>query len=260
MGFRFFKRVKVLPGVTLNLSKSGVSVSVGPQGAKVTVGSGGANLTLGIPGTGLYWTGKLGDVLGGDKDKESPAQAGAAARPAAEQAWLEGVTALEQERFAEALGPLEQAWSEREQLRGARSKLSVTLPVTPEIVLALVPDRRGAGLAYAECLQAQDRRDEAVTVLTTLRAEADAPVVRAAMAEIELERNDPAAALAACGRSRDPVVGLYRARALLVAGRAEEALTEADKIRQAAPEALRADLDEVAQAARDLAADPRAPS
>jgi tetratricopeptide (TPR) repeat protein len=257
MGFRFFKRVKVLPGVTLNLSKSGVSVSVGPQGAKVTVGSGGANLTLGIPGTGLYWTGKLGDVLGGEPDKDSPK---GAARPEAEQAWQDGVAALEQERFADALLPLAQAWDQREQLRGARSKLSVTMPITPEIVLALVPDRKGAGLAYAECLQAQDRRDEAVAVLTTLRAEADAPVVRAALAEIELERNDPAAALAACGRSRDPVVGLYRARALLVAGRAEEAIAEATKIREAAPESLRDDLDEVAQAARDLAADPRAPS
>jgi tetratricopeptide (TPR) repeat protein len=256
MGFRFFKRVKVLPGVTLNLSKSGVSVSVGPQGAKVTVGPKGANVTLGIPGTGLYWTGKLGDVLGSEPDDKATGTE----RPAAEQAWLEGVTALEEERFADALLPLAQAWDQREQLRGARSKLSVTLPITPEIVLALVPDRKGAGLAYAECLQAQERRDEAVTVLGTLRTEADAPVVRAALAEIELERNDPAAALAACGRSRDPVVGLYRARALLVAGKAEEALIEATKIREAAPESLRADLDEVAQAARELAADPRAPS
>lgn len=30
MGFRFFKRLNILPGVTLNLSKSGGSVSVGP--------------------------------------------------------------------------------------------------------------------------------------------------------------------------------------------------------------------------------------
>lgn len=56
MGFRFFKRVNVVPGVTLNLSKSGGSFSVGPQGARLTMGPQGARVTLGIPGTGLYYT------------------------------------------------------------------------------------------------------------------------------------------------------------------------------------------------------------
>jgi tetratricopeptide (TPR) repeat protein len=69
MGFRFFKRMKVLPGVTLNLSKSGGSFSVGPQGARLTVGPQGARVSLGIPGSGLYYTtnfslGKLGKLLG----------------------------------------------------------------------------------------------------------------------------------------------------------------------------------------------------
>lgn len=40
MGFRFSKRVKVLPGLTFNLSKSGLSTTVGPPGAKVTMGHG----------------------------------------------------------------------------------------------------------------------------------------------------------------------------------------------------------------------------
>jgi tetratricopeptide (TPR) repeat protein len=56
MGFRFFKRMNVLPGVTLNLSKSGGSFSVGPQGARLTVGPQGARVSFGIPGTGLYYT------------------------------------------------------------------------------------------------------------------------------------------------------------------------------------------------------------
>jgi len=56
MGFRFFKRVNILPGVTLNLSKSGGSVSAGPHGARVTLGSQGSRVTLGIPGTGLFYT------------------------------------------------------------------------------------------------------------------------------------------------------------------------------------------------------------
>ena len=56
MAFRFFRRKKLFPGVTLNLSKSGASLSFGPRGAKVTVGPKGVRKTVGIPGTGMYWT------------------------------------------------------------------------------------------------------------------------------------------------------------------------------------------------------------
>jgi tetratricopeptide (TPR) repeat protein len=69
MGFRFFKRMNILPGVQLNLSKGGGSISLGPQGAKLTVGTSGARVTFGIPGTGLFYTtnfslGKLGRLFG----------------------------------------------------------------------------------------------------------------------------------------------------------------------------------------------------
>jgi hypothetical protein len=53
---RLWRRVRVAPGVTINLSKSGPSVSVGPRGAKMTFGHGRVRQTLGIPGTGLYAT------------------------------------------------------------------------------------------------------------------------------------------------------------------------------------------------------------
>ena len=56
MGFRFQKRVKILPGVSLNFSKSGVSTSLGPTGAKVTIGHGKVRETVGIPGTGISYT------------------------------------------------------------------------------------------------------------------------------------------------------------------------------------------------------------
>jgi tetratricopeptide (TPR) repeat protein len=69
MGFRFFKRMNILPGVTVNLSKSGGSVSVGPHGARLTLGPQGSRVTLGIPGTGLFYTtnfslGKLRKIFG----------------------------------------------------------------------------------------------------------------------------------------------------------------------------------------------------
>lgn len=56
MGFRFQKRIKVLPGVTLNLSKKGVSTSLGIKGAKVTLGHGQTRTTVGLPGTGISHT------------------------------------------------------------------------------------------------------------------------------------------------------------------------------------------------------------
>lgn len=59
MGFRFWKRVKVAPGVSINFSKSGASLSLGPRGAKVTVGPRGTQTTVGLPGSGLFYTTRL---------------------------------------------------------------------------------------------------------------------------------------------------------------------------------------------------------
>ena len=57
MGYlRIWRRVRVAPGVTLNLSKRGVSTSLGVRGAHVTLGRHGIRRTVGIPGTGIYYT------------------------------------------------------------------------------------------------------------------------------------------------------------------------------------------------------------
>jgi len=57
MGYlRFWRRMKVAPGLTLNFSKSGGSLSFGPRGAKYTVGPRGRRTTVGLPGTGLFYT------------------------------------------------------------------------------------------------------------------------------------------------------------------------------------------------------------
>jgi hypothetical protein len=60
MGFRFQKRISILPGVRINLSKSGASASIGPRGADVNIGAGGITTNAGIPGTGLSYRSKLG--------------------------------------------------------------------------------------------------------------------------------------------------------------------------------------------------------
>jgi len=70
MGFRFFKRIKIIPGVSLNLSKNGFSVSTGPKGAKVTVGSSGKITgSVGIPGTGVYYRETLSSVTNHSNSK-----------------------------------------------------------------------------------------------------------------------------------------------------------------------------------------------
>jgi hypothetical protein len=56
MGFRFRYSFKLLPGVKLNLSKSGLSASLGTRGAWFTLGAKGARATVGLPGTGMSYT------------------------------------------------------------------------------------------------------------------------------------------------------------------------------------------------------------
>ena len=41
MGLSFKKRIKILPGLNINLSKSGLGLSAGPKGAKVSLGADG---------------------------------------------------------------------------------------------------------------------------------------------------------------------------------------------------------------------------
>lgn len=62
MAWSFRKKIKIAPGIHINLSKSGVSTSVGPKGAKVNIGPRGTSLYTNIPGTGVYYRGKISDA------------------------------------------------------------------------------------------------------------------------------------------------------------------------------------------------------
>lgn len=59
MGLRLYRRLNILPGLSLNLSGSGLSASFGPRGAKLTVGPRGVFSSLGLPGTGISYRQKL---------------------------------------------------------------------------------------------------------------------------------------------------------------------------------------------------------
>jgi hypothetical protein len=55
MGWRFQRRKKLLPGVTLNVGKRGGGVSVGRRGARVSASGRGLTATLSLIGTGLAY-------------------------------------------------------------------------------------------------------------------------------------------------------------------------------------------------------------
>jgi hypothetical protein len=59
VGFRFRQRLKVIPGVYLNVSSRGMSVSLGGSGATVNVSRHGTRLTVSVPGTGISYQTRL---------------------------------------------------------------------------------------------------------------------------------------------------------------------------------------------------------
>jgi hypothetical protein len=72
MGLRFWRRVRIIPGLRMNLSRSGVSLSVGRRGMWYTAGPKGQRATLGLPGTGIFWTehSKRGSSFPNENDGE----------------------------------------------------------------------------------------------------------------------------------------------------------------------------------------------
>jgi len=59
MAWSFRRRIKIIPGVHLNFSKSGITTSIGAKGASMTFGKSGNYLNTSIPGLGIYNRQKL---------------------------------------------------------------------------------------------------------------------------------------------------------------------------------------------------------
>ena len=55
MAWRFQRRKKIMPGVTVNVSKRGAGVSVGRRGARLSASRRGLTATLSLIGTGLAY-------------------------------------------------------------------------------------------------------------------------------------------------------------------------------------------------------------
>lgn len=80
MGFRFNKRIKIMPGLTMNVSKSGIGYSAGGKGVRVTKRADGrVTRTISAPGTGLSHT---RTVSGGAAKTSTRTAAPRPARPA----------------------------------------------------------------------------------------------------------------------------------------------------------------------------------
>jgi len=101
MPFRFWRRVRLAPGVTLNLSKSTASLSFGPRGAKYTLSPRGNRATAGLPGTGLFYTvheprpgGRTGAALLPARDRLDLGFFQRLFTPADERALVDGIKAL----------------------------------------------------------------------------------------------------------------------------------------------------------------------
>jgi Protein of unknown function (DUF4236)/Bacterial SH3 domain len=74
VGWRFRRTVKILPGVRLNISRSGVSTTLGPNGASINLGKRGTRTTVGIPGTGISHSSLMSPTSeSGEEQNSSPA-------------------------------------------------------------------------------------------------------------------------------------------------------------------------------------------
>lgn len=89
MTLRFSKRLKIAPGIRLNLSRSGLSASLGGRGAWLTLGRRGARVGVSLPGTGLSYAETLGGPPPAGRPAEAPVVASRRRWP-----WLAGLAAF----------------------------------------------------------------------------------------------------------------------------------------------------------------------
>ena len=71
MGLRFYKSFKILPGVRMNVSKSGISWTLGSKAVKLNTGKRGTYLNLSIPKTGISWRERLDNKISKNKASTS---------------------------------------------------------------------------------------------------------------------------------------------------------------------------------------------
>jgi tetratricopeptide (TPR) repeat protein len=224
MAFRFWRRIRLAPGVTLNLSKSSASVSLGPRGAKYTISPLGNRVTAGLPGTGLFYTmhdrtragaapsqkrlnlGFLQRLLIAPEERrfvdgvkallvgDNPAALSLMEQcpGLADPAWIAGMLSLQAAQLERAEQHLLSALAQVKQLGALSNKYGFVaraqLPVTTDIVAHIGADETGTRLVLAEIAQHQGRLREALQHLERLLVLDPAdPVVQVAFAELVMD-------------------------------------------------------------------------
>lgn len=139
MGFGFRWRVRLLPGVHLNLSKSGPSLSLGR--APLTLNLGGrqhARVTVSAPGTGLSYRTSLGSRSRSSTTDADPGTAVSEAIevPPEDPNW-QPVTPLEGYRFKHPPPPLETSFEQTSAADGGAADETTGPHVGRRIVLIL---------------------------------------------------------------------------------------------------------------------------
>ncbi len=225
MSLRFWQRVRIAPGVTLNLSKSTASLSFGPRGAKYTVSPRGNRATLGLPGSGLFYTIQdrkvaravtptrdklslgffrrlvtspeekafvdgLRALNDGDEDEALSKLEAASELPDA--TWMAGMIRLKQEAFAQACAHLKSALAAGDRLGALFTKYDLspqsTLPIAKDIFAHISPTERGTRLALVELCEASGDAEGAAQHLERLLVIApEDPVVLLSFVQIALD-------------------------------------------------------------------------
>lgn len=226
MPLRFFSRKTLIPGVRLNMSRSGPSISIGPRGLSHTIGPRGRRTTVGLPGTGLHYSMQHGKSKKTAPSKPKP-QASSIdpdlAQAETDRQFLRAVIAFQRGAGPEDLQVLDgmeaadahwvlgmaafrnMAWPKAERhlrsaLRGrdlgelcARNGVTMQMPIeiTPEVTAHAEPTPFATQLALVEALQAQGKARDGLKILKTMNADVpDDFVVAMSLAEIAFEVDD----------------------------------------------------------------------
>lgn len=228
MSLRFWQRVRLAPGVTLNLSKSTASLSFGPQGAKYTISPRGNRATVGLPGSGLFYTihdrkGQRARPATTDKlslgffrrlvtpleeqnlvdgmrllsqgDQGSALAALEKAKDIPDAAWMAGMMRLRQEDFATAKTHLEHALARLDDLGTLFEKYDIApqadLPIADGVFAHIRPRERGTRLALVELAEATGDLGAAMAQLDRLLdIDAGDPVVILSFCQIAMDHPD----------------------------------------------------------------------
>ncbi len=79
MAIRFRKSIRIMPGVRINLSKSGLSTSIGGAPFTINVSRKGVRQTTSLPGTGLSFSSMHGSAKNAQRPAEFEVKAGSGA-------------------------------------------------------------------------------------------------------------------------------------------------------------------------------------